>query len=327
AYAEPAPDFTCARMQVWMSARLDGELTLHQTQELTQHLQSCPACALEWQAMEAVSGVLRALPEVEPPLGLERSIRVEIARRQRGVLARLGGDWFRLPRLAPGLAPVAAAAMLAVGFWLGRAFPPGPATEPTAATARVYQGAHTAPKIEAAVRAPGPQSEVGRTPRVARDPGISPAPAVVAPERTGVQRPQPQPRPVVAERRPAEAHPSAPEPAPETTHVAREESAPAVPPTRPASAAPEPRPEAVATAPEPAPVAPPVGTTTRSETVSEVASLLTEAQEPDTPRIHREEWWRKDRRDLLADATAALTSKPPLRTRSLTATVLRADFQ
>jgi len=54
--ANPAPGQwppeSCAEVQLWLNARLDGECTPAQEGWLVDHLNGCAACAREWAALE-----------------------------------------------------------------------------------------------------------------------------------------------------------------------------------------------------------------------------------------------------------------------------------
>lgn len=58
-----------------MSLALDGLLDQGGRQRLQQHLDTCPTCRTEWQAMQAVSSLFEESALVGPPLGF--AVRVE----------------------------------------------------------------------------------------------------------------------------------------------------------------------------------------------------------------------------------------------------------
>lgn len=62
-------------MTALMSLSLDGLLEDTDRQRLEEHVTSCSACRMEWEAMQQVSSLFERSPMVGPPLGF--AIRVE----------------------------------------------------------------------------------------------------------------------------------------------------------------------------------------------------------------------------------------------------------
>ncbi|HOM81259.1 MAG: hypothetical protein GX785_06985 [Armatimonadetes bacterium] len=325
AMTEEAPEFTCARMQMSISAMLDGELSEEDALILQAHLSTCSACASEVASLEWVSDSVRALPEVELPFGLERRIRTAIAREEQGVFS-LG--WMRRlfqPRMAPGMATALAGATLVVGFWLGRLYPQAPGTAPVAVAPPAK------PQVATRMVAPNTTIRVTEQPAPLRaKPQRRPAaPVQRAPEpRRVAVRTVPAPKPALArheEARPAPAHQSAhrPESAPSPTAVATTSPLPIV---RPLPEAPPPVVE-LPTPPAPAPEAvpaPPRVAARETPPPTEAEPLPTiHMPEPLRARsVRHPEWWQ--RAQDVEQATAALNGDPPRK--AVVARIIKASF-
>lgn len=126
---------TCPRTEE-LSALADQALPACRQAALQQHLQACPACRRQLEAIEALRGALRALPS--PALGFDLAAQLQ-DRLPRRAPRRTG--WRLRGWMPTGLA---AGAALASGLWLGglllgtgAAIPTAvPATSP--AIARVF---------------------------------------------------------------------------------------------------------------------------------------------------------------------------------------------
>lgn len=330
ALTEEWPDFTCARTQGALSAHLDGELPPPKVRELFGHLDQCPACSQERASLARVVNAVRALPEVEPPLSLERAVRVAIARQQRRLLPGwLRGDFGS--RLAPGLAPVAAAAMLAVGFWLGRSVPPTPPVAPLArhevrtdTPTVVFEGTATPTASEAQPRRVVRKSRPAPVARREDAPVLPPASVTGPTQPTAVKHPRPAPanNPV---RTPVASH--EPDRLPVATPLPPNPVLPPEPPVEVATApAPAPTPSPTlapaATTPadgEPRPAAPEYARVALRDLVAERKAV--ESQEERRARL-----WEKARHESLEFATEQLTSRANPETRAVKASVLTAKF-
>ena len=74
-------------MTVLMSMALDGLLEEQDRRRLQQHLDVCPSCRGEWQAMREIATLFEGSPMVGPPLGfairVERRLAAQDKRRRR----------------------------------------------------------------------------------------------------------------------------------------------------------------------------------------------------------------------------------------------------
>lgn len=70
---------TCSYYEELISRSLDGELSYQQHQELTVHLESCPACAQMWQLMAQISQMMEEDME-DVPVGLHEDIMAGVRR-------------------------------------------------------------------------------------------------------------------------------------------------------------------------------------------------------------------------------------------------------
>ena len=126
---------TCPRTED-LSALADQALPARRQAALQQHLQDCPACRRQFEAMQALRSALHALPS--PTLGFDLAAQLQ-DRLPRRAPRRTG--WRLLGWMPTGLA---AGAALVSGLWLGglllgtgAAIPTAiPATSP--AVARVF---------------------------------------------------------------------------------------------------------------------------------------------------------------------------------------------
>lgn len=74
-------------MTALMSLALDGLLQEQDRRRLEQHLDVCPSCRGEWEAMREIETLFESSPMVGPPLGfairVERRLAAENRRRRR----------------------------------------------------------------------------------------------------------------------------------------------------------------------------------------------------------------------------------------------------
>jgi anti-sigma factor RsiW len=70
-------------MTMLMSLALDNLLEDKDRQRLEQHLQACPACRSEWEAMQAVSALFAESLMVGPPLGFAVRVERKLAEKDR----------------------------------------------------------------------------------------------------------------------------------------------------------------------------------------------------------------------------------------------------
>ena len=78
-------------MTVLMSLALDEMLGEEDRQRLEQHLQGCPACRTEWEAMQAVSALLADSPMAGPPLGFAVRVERKLVEKDRKRRQTFGG--------------------------------------------------------------------------------------------------------------------------------------------------------------------------------------------------------------------------------------------
>jgi anti-sigma factor RsiW len=94
-----------------LTALLDGELPPSRAEEVTRHVDACPACRAERDQLAAGAAALRALPPApEPSAGFAARLTARLAAEARpppGLLGRLAAFRWRIA------APVAAAALAA----------------------------------------------------------------------------------------------------------------------------------------------------------------------------------------------------------------------
>lgn len=109
----------CQEFQELLSAYLDGMLDPSVKDRAGRHLEECPVCRAEFDDLRMVVGLVRDLPQVEPPDGFRRNLRLKLEnaagqRRKDGFMSRLAtGRWFGM---------VAAAACFFLVFGLAYAW-------------------------------------------------------------------------------------------------------------------------------------------------------------------------------------------------------------
>jgi anti-sigma factor RsiW len=108
----------CKKIQMRLSAYLDGELAPAGAATVEEHLRGCPRCAAELAGLQALSLALtHALEGATEPSGFAARIRRAAAARQaRRRPIMLFGD---RPGLRPALLRVAAGLIAVAGLWVG----------------------------------------------------------------------------------------------------------------------------------------------------------------------------------------------------------------
>lgn len=116
-----------------LSAYLDSAMAARERARFAIHLQNCPLCRHQLEALAALRQDLRDLPA--PVLGFDLAARLQDRIRSGAVQRRPARSfWF-----AWGPAGLAAAASLACGVWLGALLTGGTAASaPPAALVRVF---------------------------------------------------------------------------------------------------------------------------------------------------------------------------------------------
>jgi anti-sigma factor RsiW len=119
---------TCEPARGELSRLLDDELTADDAREVRTHLEACPGCRQEFEALSQLSAVLATSLEPDP------GFIVRFRDRRDEAIADVV-EWRVWRRLALRLAPLAAAAVFgtATGFWLSA--PSQPSIELTATEA------------------------------------------------------------------------------------------------------------------------------------------------------------------------------------------------
>jgi predicted anti-sigma-YlaC factor YlaD len=95
-----------------LSAYIDGEVQTSDAEMIESHLGECNPCASEWKALQAMTGMLRTTPEVEPPAFLLAQIEAATVNRT-GFLTRVKRAFDHVPTAVRwASAPIAAAIVL-----------------------------------------------------------------------------------------------------------------------------------------------------------------------------------------------------------------------
>lgn len=102
----------------WLAAYHDGELTPNRQRQVEGHLQDCPTCRAELEAIEELSSLLKAdpLPQMTPPQRFAAQVQLRLPRKPP--LPRRSAD--QLPRWVLGapLALIVVWAFLQAALWV-----------------------------------------------------------------------------------------------------------------------------------------------------------------------------------------------------------------
>ena len=106
------------REEMMLSAFMDGELSVAQTQQVRRHLKSCEACQRQLVDLQATDGLIKNLGPLEPSKGFERRFWDKVAdlevSRQTRWWERYSRPAWR-PALAAGLVCCVIAGVLTFG--------------------------------------------------------------------------------------------------------------------------------------------------------------------------------------------------------------------
>jgi hypothetical protein len=129
---------TCTQVREQLPALLDDRLATAAVRDLRAHLAACPDCERELAALSQTLRALDAMPTPSPTPRLRARVYAAIAAEEhalRSAPAPIAPAprsarplWFRL------IQPLAAAALLALGFILGQRQTPAPVVAPAPAT-------------------------------------------------------------------------------------------------------------------------------------------------------------------------------------------------
>jgi len=112
-----------------MSLELDGRLDGDDRQRLEQHLVTCPACRVEWQAMQQVSALFAASPMVGPPLGFAVRLDRRLAEKKKQRRQLFGGLALLTGSLSLAGVTVAVVALIVLGVIAWQSFDSSPAVQ------------------------------------------------------------------------------------------------------------------------------------------------------------------------------------------------------
>ena len=107
------------QISMWMSLALDDLLDEGCSQQLQQHLDSCPSCRLEWEAMSQISSLFEGALLASPSLGfaIRAERRLEEKVRKRHLVFRGAAVLTGSLSLAGMTAAAVVLAVVAVWFW------------------------------------------------------------------------------------------------------------------------------------------------------------------------------------------------------------------
>lgn len=112
-----------------MSLELDGRLDGDDRQRLEQHLVTCPACRVEWQAMQQVSALFAASPMVGPPLGFAVRLERRLAEKKKQRRQLFGGLALLTGSLSLAGVTVAVVVLIVLGVIAWQSFDSSPAMQ------------------------------------------------------------------------------------------------------------------------------------------------------------------------------------------------------
>jgi hypothetical protein len=108
---------SCQKVMSMLSAYIDGEVQTSDAEMIESHLSECDPCASEWKALQAMTGMLRTTPEVEPPTFLLAQIEAATVNRT-GFLTRVQRAFDHVPTTVRWAGAPVAAAIVLLGFLL-----------------------------------------------------------------------------------------------------------------------------------------------------------------------------------------------------------------
>ncbi|HYB13725.1 MAG TPA: anti-sigma factor [Myxococcota bacterium] len=115
---------------------LEGDLPLQQRALVDAHLDTCPSCGEELKELRETIGLLRSLPEIEPPVGLANGVmaRIHAGEAQSTFLVRLlDGLEMLLPSRSLALVATSVGVLVLALLASGRFAEPGRVSQATAA--------------------------------------------------------------------------------------------------------------------------------------------------------------------------------------------------
>jgi anti-sigma factor RsiW len=129
------------QVSMWMSLALDDLLDADGRQRLQQHLDMCPACQQEWDALRQADALFEMAPMMAPPLGFAVRVERRLEERVRKRHQLFGGVAVLTGSLS--LAGMTAAAVVLIGLavLVWRSFGSFPALQlGTSAAAQIVSG-------------------------------------------------------------------------------------------------------------------------------------------------------------------------------------------
>lgn len=144
---------TCERVRENLNRFLDTDQSAKEASEVAAHLDTCPACRLEYDRLRAIQQGVRSLPQPSSEVAEAARVRA-FARLEQAVLQEKPekrSGWLRLPSFGkltwqPMAAGLAAAVILAVVFAVPQLTPTEESTEvstmPTASELSVLYDLH-----------------------------------------------------------------------------------------------------------------------------------------------------------------------------------------
>lgn len=84
---------SCRSVQARFSEYLDGRLNGRQMQQIAAHLEGCPSCSEEWQALKQTQLALASLGPVQEPEDLLLRVRVAVSQERARASASLLDAW------------------------------------------------------------------------------------------------------------------------------------------------------------------------------------------------------------------------------------------
>ncbi|MDJ0787117.1 MAG: zf-HC2 domain-containing protein [Myxococcota bacterium] len=116
-----------ARLREQLSAYVDGQLSSRELRRLDRHLARCADCRQELDSLRRTVDLLRELPPVELPQGLETRLMAHLDHRSAEQDRGRGPRWLRLGATATSLAGAALLALVFVDVDVRLGWPGDPA--------------------------------------------------------------------------------------------------------------------------------------------------------------------------------------------------------
>lgn len=82
----------CQEIRIWLNAYLDGELPAGEAEKVKRHLETCPACCRQAEALRRIGSALDRLPPLTAPPGFYRKT---LGAYRKGMATPSMAEWWQ----------------------------------------------------------------------------------------------------------------------------------------------------------------------------------------------------------------------------------------